>query len=135
MTRRADWAERLLATIEAQKGRPFAYGSLDCALFTARCVDAVLEDSAIETELTAAYTDEYSALKFMVAQGGLEAAVTKRFGEPIAPSFAQRGDVCLIPSGDTGALGICIGHLVAVMSPEGVGMARVGSALKAWRVR
>lgn len=132
--RRSDWTVRLIETVEAAASRPFEYGEADCGLFAARCIDAICENSARASELAALYQDERSALRFVAEEGGVEAAVTKRLGQPIPASFASRGDVCLMPGVGFEALGICVGSRVAAMSQDGMRYAPLADVIKAWRV-
>lgn len=72
--------------------------------------------------------------------GGLAALVSKQLArEPIAPAFAQLGDVVLLPLSDADplaqALGLCCGEVAAVRDEAGaVHMLPMSSALHAWRV-
>jgi hypothetical protein len=41
MKRYEDWPQRLVAAIEAARGRPFSWGAMDCCLFAADVVLAM----------------------------------------------------------------------------------------------
>lgn len=128
------WVKALYETVESAAGRPFAFGLDDCGLCVASVIDAIVLDSHWVDDLKANYSDEASALRFVAAEGGMEAAVTRRLGEPVPPLCARRGDVCLLPGEGMPALGICMGETVAAMRPEGIRYVSLGEALKAWRV-
>ena len=132
--RRHDWVERLDAVIEETRSAEFEYGVIDCALFSARCVDA-MTDSNWADELRAEYSSEVSALKFMTREGGMEAAVTKRLGEPKRWVYARRGDVCGMPTPIGIGLGICVGHRVAMITQkDGIAFLPLDTAQMAWSV-
>ena len=131
--RRPDWVERLHMIVEAGAAVPFTFGSHDCGRFAARCIDA-MTGSDREAELARQYANERTAARFLRREGGIEAAVTARLGDPITVLEAGRGDVCLIPGEDGPGLGVCVGATVAVLRPEGIRYAPLSAALKAWRV-
>jgi len=132
--RRADWVPRLNAELEAATEQTFELGRFDCATFTARCIDAVVEGSAREAEIRAACHDARSALRFLEAEGGLEAATTKRLGEPVSWWHMRRGDICLVETEDGPALAVCMGAVVAAPGKLGIITRPQSAALKAWRV-
>lgn len=130
-----DWVERLWAVIEAAAEVPFNYGAHDCGTFAARCVDA-MTDGTLEAELEGLWTDDASALGYVVSHGGLDVILSARFGEAVAPLQARRGDLVMLPGEDaTGrALGVCVGDTVACLQQSGIVYAPLSSALCAWRV-
>jgi hypothetical protein len=105
MRRLPDWEVRLHAYIEACAGAVFAWGELDCALFSAGAVLAMTG-----TDPAASFRGRYStavgsarALRRYGA-GTLEATIDAGFVEkPLA--FAGRGDLVMID----GAVGVCLG--------------------------
>lgn len=129
-----DWDRRLHDALEAAQLRPFDYGTFNCGLFAAECIDAMVEDSGRVKELRAWFSDEASALAFVADHGSIEAAVTARLGEPKSWAHARRGDVCLMPTQDGPGLGICVGHLVAMMMVRGLGHVKLDLATAVWRV-
>lgn len=133
MPRVWDWVEQLHGCLDRHAVAEFEYGTADCGLFAARCVDAIT-GSAWEQDLAAHYQTEFGAARFVVEAGGIEAAVTARLGEPIAPLQAMRGDVVLLPGEDGPCLGVSLGETVAAMRPEGVRYVPAPLVLKAWAV-
>lgn len=133
--RREDWTRQLWATIDEATARPFAWGDQDCCLFAARCVDA-MTGSEYERELRTLYHDKASALRFIVTEGGIEPAVTVRFGPPVKWWHAMRGDLCLVPTPDgLGSLGVCVGPTIAcVNEDQGVTFVSIDQATACWRV-
>jgi hypothetical protein len=133
--RRPDWQERLWATLEAKKARPFYYGA--CVALAAECVDAMTDSNFLQdvAPLIEAAQDHPIEL------AELHAHVTRRLGEPVPINLAQQGDVVLLelPSlpgtGNGPALGICTGHLIACAGyPQGVTYLKLNKAKAVWRV-
>jgi hypothetical protein len=61
----------------------------------------------------------------------LDAAVTKRLGEPLTGCGARRGDICLI---DRKTLGVSLGTTIAVPSDKRLAFQPITRAQKYWRV-
>jgi hypothetical protein len=129
-----DWVARLNEAVSAASKRPFDYGSENCGLFAAQCIDAICEDSHRAEELRTHLGSVEAAARFLNDEGGIEAAVTARLGTPLTWPNARRGDVCLMPTQDGPGLGVCVGDTVAMMSPSGVSHLRIDKALRVWRV-
>lgn len=130
-----NWVERLHAAIDRQSEAPFDYATLNCALFAAENVDAVLGDESKYAEaIRAEFADEAGARAFMDREGGLEAAVTKRLGEPVAWWHLRRGDVALIETPEGPALGTCLGDVIILLGPDGIASLKLDKVLKGWRV-
>ena len=133
MMRRQDWPERLFAHIEAARGVPFAFGAHDCCLWAADAVLAMTDADPIE-DIRGQWADEVSALRLLKERGGVEAMVTEYLGDPIAPAFAQRGDVVLHTMSGRDSLGVCVGDRFAAVADVGIEYVPMSAALKAWRV-
>jgi hypothetical protein len=139
MMRRDDWQERLYEAFETARGLPFAYGTHDCALFCAYCVDR-MTDSNIAQQMheTYNYADEDSAYAVINAAGSLEALATGYLGDPSPPLLCQRGDVMIYQIGDNPVgLGMHDGHqIIAPVVGERSGLIGVplSFAIKGWRV-
>lgn len=109
MARRIDWEARLGAYLDSVRDVPHSYGRHDCAIFTANAVKAQTgRDFA--RGMRGRYKSAATSIRFVHSLGydDLAALVTAKLGEPIAPAFAQRGDVVMTGEG---ALGICMGSL------------------------
>lgn len=127
--RRADWLHQLWLVLLAYRRAPFAYGQHDCTMLLARCVDA-MTGSAFESELAMAYHDARSAVRFLRAEGGLEAAITRRLGVPVNSCFARRGDGLLFTKH---VVGVCVGTHALVID-DGLKPISLHLAQKHWRV-
>ena len=129
-----NWVERLHDAVALAAERPFDYGGENCALFAAQCVDAIQDGAHWEDALRASFSDAAGARDFMEREGGLEAATLKRLGTPSNWAQAQRGDVCLMPTQDGPALGVCMGDVVAMLSSKGMSYIKIDKALCIWRI-
>ncbi len=128
------WAEILEKQLVAARGRVFAWGDFDCCRFAAEVVDALTDSTHLAT-LSAKYTDEKSARRFIKRAGGVRAAVTEFLGEPVEKwALARRGDVCLIQTDSGEGLGICVGPLIACVAESGLGFNTLDKALAVWMV-
>lgn len=112
---------------------PFAWGTHDCFTFAADCVLAMTGEDKMGKH-RGAYKTELGANKKLKRLGGVAAAVSTQLGEPIAPQFAQRGDVVCFPAlmGDT--VGVCLGGVIASPTLTGVGYTPMAQAAQAWRI-
>lgn len=119
--RRADWVKQMWATVDAYRGVPFAWGTHDCCLFSARMRDAI-HDTTLTATLLAQYSDDVSGQAFLASFDNLEAAVTSFLGAPQKMALTKRGQVCLISTDAGDGLGVCVGYQIAVASPD-VGIA------------
>lgn len=132
-----DWPERLAAFVEERRHAPFAWGSHDCAMFAGSAIEA-----QTGTDPCAAFRGRYSgedgAEAITAPAGGFEAllaATLAEFGAPeCPPAVAQRGDVGLVRVGNTEALGVVLGGVVAVPGVERLQFVPVGRVYRAWAV-
>lgn len=135
MQRRDDWASRLIAVIDAADNKPFAWGTQDCALFAADCVQAMTGE-----DFAAPFRGRYDtalgsvrALK-MLGMASLEAYVISVLGEPISATMAMRGDVVMVDTPEGQALGVVAGIEAAVAGVNGLVMMPRSAWLIAWRI-
>ena len=67
--------------------------------------------------------------------GTLAEAWSRRLGaEALPATLAQPGDVVLVQDGDLRAVGLCLGHRAAVLSPQGLAYTGMAAAVHAWRL-
>lgn len=141
MTRREDWPEALMAVIHAAACRPFAWGSHDCCLFVADCVQAMtgVDPAAM---FRGRYRDQLGAARAMAwyaGQGaGLEAVaerIAAGIGAPeIMPGLARRGDVGLAVLERGPTLVLCLANHVAAPGETGLTYLPRQAARRAWRI-
>ena len=132
MIRREDWPEALHALVELRAGMPFAWGYHDCCAFAADAVKAMTGIDPMDD--LRGYHSRETAEAILAEQGGLEAAVTARLGEPVGTAQARRGDVVLVDVANVSVLGICLGDFAA--APGHCGLVWYDRAFwrAAWRV-
>jgi hypothetical protein len=130
LQRKHDWLVQLRGVITLYRRQEFVYGHHDCALFLARSVDA-MTGSAFAAELTPLYSDARGAVRFLKAEGGLEAAITRRLGSPVYGPALRRGDGAFI---DRHSVGVCVGMHVLVLTDSGLRPCELRTAVKHWRV-
>jgi hypothetical protein len=140
MTRLPDWEARLADYLDLVADTPLEWGSHDCALHAANAIRAVTgADHA--AHYRGRYRTELGAARALRRNG--HASVESQFDAlfpPIAPAFAQRGDVVM--RGD--AVGVCVGAEALFVGEEvgGEETARAGLVRvhrrewrKAWAIR
>lgn len=126
-----NWPRVLFEYVKTNRLRPFVWGEHDCCLFAARWVE-VLTGRDMRMP---AYDSADTAVRALAAEGGMQAAVTARLGEPLDnPLMAQRGDVALLNLGGRLTLGVVV--YGGVMAPGADHLMQVpASEIRgAWRV-
>lgn len=127
-TRVSGW--ELAMQEELARAAPFAWGQSDCCQFVRRMVRAITgQDFGAEL----AYATQKEAYGIVRQYGGLARLVSRYLGDPIAASYAGRGDVVLLKA-PSAMLGICCGHVVAAQAEDGLIWVPLGRASLAWRV-
>lgn len=89
--RREDWAERLLATVDAHQAAPFAWGRYDCATLFGACIEALTGQNPIAPFLP--YDSERGAVRALLSTGSPDVTSWVATILPeIPPAAAGRGD-------------------------------------------
>jgi hypothetical protein len=133
--RKADWRSRLSAVVEGKRRLALSFGTNDCALFAADCVEAMTG-----VDLAARFRGRYSsadeAIALLLAEGFTDLCeFVASCLEECAPSLARAGDVMAFQSSETGwALGIVNGERVTVLRHDGLGTVSREIAQRAFRV-
>jgi hypothetical protein len=127
-----DWPERLAAYFESVRSTPFAWGSHDCATF---CNDVIRVITGIDRwPALPNYSTARGAMR-ITDRGGLLSLVELSLGEPVAPSYARRGDVVFYLHPKHGpALGICNGDNFAAPGDAGLEFESMIAASHAWHI-
>lgn len=127
------WPSILAHEIEAAQVREFAWGTYDCCMWAADVVQAMTGVDHAD-ELRGTYDSAFSARRALDRAGGLSDFVTGKLGDPIAVTYARRGDVVMRLQDDWEQLGVCDG-VVSLFTGE-VGLVRLPTlqCVKAWRV-
>lgn len=134
MTRLEPWPQ-ILADFMVAADRPFEWGTWDCGLMAADCVQA-MTGVDIAAEFRGRYKTAKGARRVM--RGDMSTMMTRvaaTYGMPeIMPTLARRGDMVMVDTPLGAALGICIGARVACTGPDGLVFVPLSSALRAWRI-
>lgn len=131
--RRSDWKTRLTAYVVGVMQSPFKYGRNDCALFCAGAVKAMTgKDYARGWR---GYRSLTAGMKKLKAAGYTDHIdLAAEFFSEVPVSFAQPGDLAVVPGDEDRALGVVQGEMIYVLTPEGVGLVPLLSAERAFRV-
>lgn len=135
-----DWPSRLARFVESARGRKFAWGSHDCALFAADAIIAMTgEDLAFG--LRGRYATQMGAAKALkrFAGGGLEETAEKIAAkwelQECPPLRAQRGDGVLFDGEAGPTLAVCVGEKLAAPSlNDGLAFLPLAVGRRAWRI-
>ena len=131
---------KLAAYLSKVQNKPFKYGTLDCAIFTASAVD-----SQIGTKLKSKLFGKYKNLKDIakrikeIGKGGYTKAIEKickdnKFKE-ISPSYAQRGDAVIMKEKNKILVGIIgLNNKPIFISKQGIVEEEKDVIVKAWRI-
>lgn len=135
--RREDWPQILDRLVQQARDVPFCWGQHDCVHWAITVAEELTERAWAPA--LPEYSDAAGALAVVHRLGfdGLLEAVTHYLGEPVRPSFAQRGDLTLVGTNETAwplALAVCLGHRAAVPGEQGLRFVPMSSAVAAWRV-
>jgi hypothetical protein len=124
--------ERFDALLRTRTLAPFAWGSNDCCLFAADCVQ-VITGRDLAADLRGSYGSALEAARVLAELGGIEAAGA-RAGPEIPPLAAGWGDVGLISLDDRQLLAVCVGLCWVAPAAGGLAARGLQEAVKAWRV-
>jgi hypothetical protein len=126
-----DWAEALDRLIDERAGKPFAWGSHDCALWAA---DAVLAQTGQDfgAPFRGKYRSVAGSLRALKEHGAgdLVSTITAALGEPVPVAWAGRGDIVMLDGG----AGVCIGRDALFVGDNGLEARRTLSCELAWKV-
>lgn len=131
MQRQPDWQLRFEAFIASRLSAPFVWGSNDCAVFAADCVQALTGQDPAPAGLRA-HSTEKQALRALKRHGGVAGIATAVLGQPVPASQANIGDVVLCKAGHRDMLAICNGG--SALAPSARGLVTVPLGALCWRV-
>lgn len=128
-----DWHNRLITVIRAAEKRPFLWGSNDCCLFAADCVQAMCGEDFAEG-WRGTYDSEMGAKKAILRGGGSLEKVFARYLDEVPVKLAQRGDIAIVENSGARCAGVVYSGVVWVPGENGLVRLRV-KPLSVWRVR
>lgn len=126
------WQTRLEALVNDRLHRRFEFGVHDCCLWAADVVLAATGTDPAEG-LRGTYNDEQSAQAVIESMGGVPSIGASRFGDEIAVSLAQSGDVGMIDTDSGPALVAKVGTTWMAATAWGVSHIADDSVMRAWR--
>ena len=128
-----DWQNRLQACLAQRSALPFTWGSHDCVLFAADCVQACTgTDPAAAMRGT--YSDAIGAARLVHELGGLAEIAAAHCGKEVSPTMAQPGDIGLVLNAGRECLAVCTGAVWHVPGGDGLVPLPINNATRAWRV-
>jgi hypothetical protein len=136
--RHNNWQGRLHAYVESCKNTSFAYGSFDCGIFAADCIEAITGN-----DLAAEFRGYKSAREAVTAiKNACGAMSIPKLGEYIAAkhglrevplNFAQRGDLVIVSNKRFGIVSMT-GTDIYVPANRGITRVPLRDATKAYRI-
>ena len=134
MRRRSDWHQRLTSYLMATRRALFAYGSHDCAVWTAGAVEAMTGED-VGAGWRGAYATEAEGLAELRAAGWDDhVALAASLLPEIEPRQARPGDVAAVATADGVALGVVQGPYVYVPQARGVALVDRAAMSRAFRL-
>lgn len=111
---------------------PFVWGdhANDCISAAAA---AVVAQGGADHLVDLHWSTEDEAEAAIEAAGGVETALTAKLGDPIAPAFAQRGDIGAIMAGNRMILVVVEGDTLAGPGPDRLRRLPRKLLVRAWR--
>lgn len=136
VTKTIGWERRLVAYLHEAARRRFRPGTRDCYAMTLGAIEVITE-----SKINDRYRGKYRSIKkglALVRKDGFADHVeyiATLFPEHAGPLFAQRGDIAVaLDEHGEPALGIVQGEHVYFMGPKGLGLAKLETAVKAFKV-
>lgn len=133
--RRDDWPERLVEYVGQHEAASFSWGRHDCCTFAAGAVEAMTGIRWME-EFTGRYETEDQAVSALrnIGAGDLYRTIRNKFGKPMKPAAAQRGDLMLARMDGAPSLLICVGREAVGPGVGGLVRLPVSDCKFAWRI-
>jgi len=143
MKRIDTWDMALHEHVESRVGKPFEWGSNDCALFVCDGIQA-MTGTDVAGDFRGKYTDQAGALATIKAVTGgssvedvaVHVTAEQGMAELKTVLLAQRGDVVLFDGSDGPALGLVYlnGTHAVFVGPDGLRRLPISKCRRAWRV-
>lgn len=129
------WEQRLWHVTNDLLGKPFVWGSNDCCLFAADCIQACT-DIDHGTEFRGTYSTEREAKRVLAKLDcGDVGDLASRYLPEIKVSLARRGDIVMMTNADgENYLAVVVGHTAVGPTSRGMLHSPKKNATRAWRV-
>lgn len=135
MSRFWDWRTRFYEALDSFEGKPFAWGTNDCAVFANTGILALTGEDHLAAVLKTSYSDQQGSDDTLRALGfaDLPALIASLFPERPALARSQVGDLVVIPApGDRSGLGFMLGERIGCLHARGYGTVPRGAATRAF---
>lgn len=131
LVRRDDWPERLAEALDAMAPRPFAWGRHDCTTAWADICQAMTDVDPM-AEFRGQYADAAAAKEALerIGSNSLYHTMCAKFGAPVRPALARRGDPLLVEIQAMKVAGVRVAGGPALMTcigTECIGPTRFGA--------
>lgn len=133
MKKLQDWQVRFETFIAQRRATPFTWGTNDCAIFAADCVQA-LTGADVALPAFRKHKTELQAARLLKRHGGVVGIATEALGQPAPANTAQVGDVVLAQSGGRDMLAICNGETCIAPSSTGLAVLVMPVDSVCWRL-
>lgn len=137
MARKSNWPAALSLFLAEKQAQPFDWTTNNCAFFASDWI-AILTGIDPAAEYRADVDSALSAARMLATHDGIEAITEKectaRGWSEVGPRLAQRGDICIVDTGDGPAVGVCTGERAAFAGPTGITVAPMAACRRAWRI-
>ena len=133
-----DWQLRFESFMAARFADKFVWGTNDCCIFAADCVQALTGQDPAPPELRL-HRSQAQAADVLSAWGGVQRIARAVLGPPVPAAQASVGDIVLVSMPDpTGtpqkALAVCNGTVAMAPSSLGLVPVAMAGAICAWKV-
>ena len=128
------WPQALSHMSLEARHTPHEWGTHDCALFAANCVEAITGDDLMH-DIRGRYSSPVGAARVIKNEGfdSLEEMVASRT-EPCAVNECRRGDVVICDGENGDFLAVVMGHYAVAPAPEGLVQVSLMHARRGFRV-
>jgi hypothetical protein len=128
------WEQRLFDFTRASMSTPYAWGTNDCIIFAAGCVEAIT-GTDLAKEHRGTYTDENGAARIIARAGAGSLGEFVGLYLPEKPlSLVQRGDIVIAEGPDGDFAAVCQGATCVGPSRRGLVHVKILQAKQAFKV-
>lgn len=129
------WEQRLWKVTNGLLGVAFEWGTNDCCLFAADCIEAVTGDNP-GAEFRGTYSSAKEAQRVLAKLDCRDVGdLASRYLPEIKVSLAQRGDIVMMPNTDgENYLAVVVSHTAVGPTARGMLHSPKKNATRAWRV-
>lgn len=135
MKKKEGWREALQDEFFLARNREFSWGSNDCAIFCARCVERMTGYPVVsEMRNKFSWTNKKEGVRLLASRAFID-MTSDVLGVPSAVNECMEGDVMLVKNNDHLLLGMHEGHFVVSVSEHGIDKVPLENAVCGWRIQ